>query len=101
MTMPELASEVCLDRVRRENDPPDRFLILLTIDEDQPVRLLADAGLTARDPVPAGQTQRGPVMFRRDQSSFYMTARRVRGRGAAKRLAPPPHVSRPAPRPVL
>lgn len=73
--MPELASELCLDRVRRENDPPDRFLILLTIDEDQPVRLLADAGLTARDPVPAGQTQRGPVTFLRDQPFFDSPAR--------------------------
>ena len=70
------------------------------VDKDQPVRLLAHAGLAALDPVAAGLAQCGSVTFRRDQSFFYMTARRVRARGAARRAALPRHVSRPAQRPV-
>lgn len=70
------------------------------VDEDQPVQLLAHAGLAAGHPVPAGAAQRGPITFRRDQSFFYMTARRARERGAEKRDAPPRHVSRPGHRPV-
>ena len=70
------------------------------VDEDQPMWLLAHVGLAARDPVSTGLTQRGPITFRCDQSFFYMKARRVRGRDAAKRVAPPRHGSRPAQRPV-
>lgn len=64
--------EVCLDR--------------RLVNEDQPAWLLAHAGLAACDPIASRLAQRGPVTFRRDQSFFYMTARRVRGRGAAKRV---------------
>ena len=38
------------------------------VDKDQPVRLLAHAGLAALDPVAAGLAQCGSVTFRRDQS---------------------------------
>lgn len=70
------------------------------VDKDQPVRLLAHAGLAALDPITAGPAQRRSVTFRRDQSFFYMTVRRVRARDAAKRAAPPRHVSRPGRRPI-
>jgi len=51
---PTQPREVCLNR---------RF-----IDENQPVRLRAHAGLTVRDPIMAGMTQRRSITFRRDQS---------------------------------
>ena len=76
---PTQPREVCLDR---------RF-----IDENQPVRLRAHAGLTVRDPITAGLAQRRPITFRCDQSFFYMTVRHVRARGAAKKAATPRHVT--------
>ena len=78
---PTQPREVCFER---------RF-----VDENLPVRLRAHAGLTVRDPITAGLTQRRSITFRRDQSFFYMTARPVRARGAAKKAAPLRHVFRP------
>lgn len=70
------------------------------VNKDQPVRLLTHAGLAAHDPVTTCLAQRGPVTLCRDQSFFYMTVRRVRERGAARRAAPPRHVSGRGRRPV-
>ena len=70
------------------------------VDKDQPVWLLAHTGLAALDPITAGLAQRRSVTFRRDQSFFYMTVRRVRARGAARRAEHPRHMFPTALRPV-
>ena len=70
------------------------------VDEDQPVWFLAQPRLAACDPVPACQSQRGPITFRGDQSFFYMTTRRAPGRGAAMTVAPEPLRYRTAQRPI-
>ena len=64
------------------------------VNEDQPVRLLAHAGLTAGGPIETGLAQRGPVTLGCDQSFFYMIIPRVRGHDATRRVVPPRHVSR-------
>jgi hypothetical protein len=70
------------------------------VNKDQPVRLLAHAGLAAHDPIVTGLAERGPITLGCDQSFFYMTVRRVRARGAARKAAPPRHVFPKGLRPI-
>lgn len=71
------------------------------VDEDQPVRFLAHARLTAHDPIVTGLTERGPITLDCDQSFFYMTVQPVREHGAARKAEHLRHVFltglRPAP----
>ena len=70
------------------------------VDEDQPVRFLAHARLTAHDPIVTGLAERGPVTLGCDQSFFYMTVQPVREHGAARRAEHLRHVFPTGLRPV-
>lgn len=70
------------------------------VDEDQPVRFLAHARLTAHDPIVTGLTERGSITLDCDQSFFYMTVRRVRARGAARKAEHLRHVFPTGLRPI-